>query len=174
MITYKKARKLTDLLVDVRETQVMIGHRENLSNGILCLSAPDFDAMTGRQVIKKFNAYIDSLLEHIAADRPVEIEDGQPQLRWSRDCRQWTAAGHVLRCVVDWDSEAGEQPGQVAIRIDDKLLSGEEFLSVIESFEGWGMRIEFIHENRLTDRPEPIVQKVRRGQMNACDSVEDQ
>jgi hypothetical protein len=75
--------------------------------------------------------------------------------------QQWTSAGDVLRCIVDWDSNgAGENGlGELAIRIDDKLLSGEEFLKLIETYEGWGMRIEFMHQNRLADPPEPMIKK---------------
>lgn len=155
-IEYKKAHKLDDLLVDSREDQALLAHRESPSEGILCLSRSDLESMTGRQLLQRFNAYIDSLLDGIANDRPVEIAEGQPQLKWRQMSRQWTAEGDVLRCVVDWDSDAGEEPGELAIRIDDKLLSGEEFLKVIESYEGWGMRIEFMHPNRLTDPPKPI------------------
>ena len=160
MITYKKARKLDDLLVDERPDMVMLGHRESLREGILCLKRSEFDSLNGRQLLKRFNAYIDSLLEDIANDRPIEIADGQPQLKWDKECHQWTSTGDVLRCVVDWNRNgAGENGlGELAIRIDDKLLTGQEFLDMIETYEGWGMRIEFMHENRLTKPPEPIIQ----------------
>ncbi len=159
MITYKKARKLDDLLVDCREDQVMLGHRESVSEGILCLKRSEFDSLSGRQILKRFNAYIDTLLEDIATERPIEIADGEPQLKWSKMCQQWTPAGDVLRCVVDWNSNGGGENGlgKLAIRIDDKLLTGKEFLDMIETYEGWGMRVEFMHENRLTSRPEPII-----------------
>lgn len=160
MITYKKARKLDDLLVDCREDQVVLVHRESGSDGILCLSRAEFDSLSGRQILKRFNAHVDSLLDYIANDRPVEITDGEPQLKWNKMCQQWTAAGDVLRCIVDCNSNiVGEDGlGTLAIRIDDKLLTGQEFLNVIESYEGWGMRIEFMHPNRLLNPPEPIVQ----------------
>lgn len=160
LIKYKKARRLDDLLVDERPYQVILGHRENLKDGILCLSRSEFDSLTGRQILKRFNSYIDSLLHGVAADRPIEISDGKPQLKWSKSCQKYTAAGDVLRCVVGWNRKPKGRNGvgEVSIQIDDQHLSGEEFLDLIETFEGWGMRIEFMHPNRLTKPPKPIVQ----------------
>jgi hypothetical protein len=159
-ITYKKARKLNDLLVDERPDMIFLCHRECLKQGILCLSLSDFDTMTGRQILKRFNDHIDSLLDGIANDRPVEIADGQPQLKWSEMSQQWTTAGDVLRCLVAWkrNGKGENRQGELAIRIDDELLTGQEFLRMIETYEGWGMRIEFMHQNRLTNPPETVIQ----------------
>ena len=159
-IIYKKARKLDDLVVAEYPDQVMISHKEGKDQGSLCLRPEEFDSMTGPQILKRFNAFIDSLLNGIANDRPIEIVDGKPQLKWSKMSQQWTTAGDVLRCVVDWDSSVDDENGlgKLAIRIDDQLLTGQEFLDMIETYEGWGMRIEFMHPNRLTNPPEPIVQ----------------
>ena len=164
MIEYKKARKQDDLLVDCRPDQVMLAHRQSVSEGILCLRRDEFDSMNGRQILKRFNEYIDSLLSGIANECPIEIADGQPQLNWDETCQQWSSNSDVLRCVVDWNRNGkGEHGlGELAIRIDDKLLSGQEFLDMIETYEGWGMRIEFMHENRLTNPPQPIVKTKSR------------
>lgn len=162
MIEYKKARCQNDLLVDCRPDQVMIVH-QSVSGAILCLKRDEFDAMNGRQIIKRFNEHIDWVLDSIATRRPLEIADGEPQLKWNKTCQQWTSGGDVLRCIVDWNSNGrGEHGlGELAIRIDDKLLSGQEFLDIIEVFEGSGMRLEFMHKNRLTNPPEPEI-KVRQ------------
>lgn len=159
VITYKKAGTSEDLLVDCREDQVLLGHRECLTEGILCLSRSEFDSLSERQILKRFNAYIDSLLKYIETDRPIEIVDGQLQLKWDKTCRQWMPAGDVLRCVVNWNSNTGntDRLDGLAIRIDDKSLTGQELLDMIETYEGWGMRIEFMHQNRLTDPPKPIL-----------------
>lgn len=160
MIEYKKAVDANDLIVDCREDQVMLAHRESPEGGILCLALAEFDEMTETQVMERFNVYIDSLLDDIANDRPIEIAHGNPQLKWNKACQQWTTTGGVLRCVVAWDSNGNGEDGlgELAISIDDKLLTGDEFLAMIESYEGWGMRIEFMHPNRLINPPKPIVQ----------------
>jgi len=156
VITYKKARKLDDLLVDCREDQAMLVHRENQSDGILCLKRDEFDSLNGRQILKRFNARIDELLLDIETDRPIEIKPGHPQLKWCKETRSWSPAGDVLRCEVSWNPPGPH--GAIAIKIDDQLLTGEEFLSLLIVNEGWGMRIEFMHPNRLANPPEPIIQ----------------
>lgn len=155
MIEYKKAVSGADLLVDERPDQVMIGHRESLKNGILCIRRAEFDALNEQEIVEKFNAYIDRLLDEILQDRPIEIVHGKPQIKWSQECRQWTPVGDVLRCELGWD----EKKGGVSIIIDGKKLSGSEFLRLLEVNEGWGMRIEFMHPNRLLNPPEPILKK---------------
>lgn len=67
--------------------------------------------------------------------------------------------GDVVRCEVSWHPPG--PGGGIAIKVDDQLLSGEEFLKAIEVFEGSGMRIEFMHPNRLTNPPKPMIQKGR-------------
>lgn len=156
---YKTAQTVDDLVISCDQDQAFVFHKELPTGGAFCLKASDLDLLTEQQILEKFNANIKRILDGIVNDCPVEIADGQPQLRWNHTCRKWSAVGHVLRCVVAWDrvDGDGEPTGQLAIRIDDKLLSQEEFLAVIETFEGWAMRIEFMHPNRLTDPPKPLV-----------------
>jgi len=113
-ITYKKARKLDDLFFDERPELVLLGHRESPKEGILCLSRSDFDAMTGRQILKRFNEYIDSLLDDIANDRPVEIvveshrlsgaschSNGQPLEMF---CAVWSVGTETAVEKTEWAS----------------------------------------------------------------------
>lgn len=160
-VEYKKARKLDDLVVAEFPDQLMISHKEGKGQACLCLRPEEFDSMTGRQIIKRFNAHIDTILDGIVNGRPVEIADGEPQLKQMAMSKHWVPAGDVLRCIVDWDSNGrGEDGlGELAIRIDDKLLTGRQFLDLIETYEGWGMRIEFMHPNRLTNPPEVLVRQ---------------
>lgn len=158
MIEYKKAVSGADLLVDARTDQVMIGHRESLTDGILCIRRAEFDALSEEEIVEKFNAHIDRLLDGILNERPIEIVHGKAQIKWSQTCRQWTPVGDVLRCELGWDRE---EEG-VSVIIDDKKLSGYEFLKLLEVNEGWGMRIEFMHPNRLLNPPEPLLKKSGR------------
>lgn len=160
MIEYRKALNAEDLLVDYRDDQVMLGHRDSPKEGILCIKRSEFDSLDEDEILARFNAHIDWLLDGIATDRPVEIAHGYPQLEWSKECHQWTPAGNVLRCEVSWHPPG--PGGAIAIKIDDQLLSGEEFLKVLEVHEGFGMRIEFMHPNRLTNPPKPKICKLRK------------
>ncbi len=164
MIEYKKARELDDLVVAEYPDQLIISHKEGKDQGSLCLRPEEFDSMSGPQILTRFNAYIDSILDGILTDRPVEITDGEPQLKWNKECRQWTPTGDVLRCEVSWHPAGPE--GAIAIKIDGQLLTGKEFLKVLEVNEGYGMRIEFMHPNRLTNPPEPKVQVKKDSKQN--------
>jgi hypothetical protein len=71
----------------------------------------------------------------------------------------------VLRCVVG-DDENGEP----VIYIDDQELSWREFGKLIVIHAGWGMRVTFVPEERVYDRPRVVVRepKKRREWMKAC------
>lgn len=164
MIEYKKASSVHELVVVEVNDQAMIRHKDCESHACLCLYLKDFDDMDETQILSRFNAYIDDILHSIGTDSPIELEPGKPQIRWSRQCFQWVPEGDVLRCEVSWDRTADSEDGQgaIAIKIDDNLLSGKEFLDLLAVQEGSGMRIEFMHPNRLTNPPEPIIQKKGR------------
>lgn len=115
--------------------------------------------LTDQEILDRFNAHIKWCDEMIATEKPREIADGYPQIEWNKEFEQWHMVADVLRCQVDWDRNGDGPRGEVAIRIDEKLLSGKEFLNMIETYEGWGMRIEFVHKENLTRRPKPIVSK---------------
>lgn len=166
MIEYKKASNVDDLVVVEANDQAMIRHKDCVSHARLCLKLKDFDEMAEDQVLSRFNAYINEILEGIESDCPVEIEDGHPQINWSKECQQWVPEGDVLRCEITWDCNADSEEGQgaVAIKIDDHILSAKEFQDAIAVHEGFGMRIEFMHPNRLTNPPKPVLQKRRKSE----------
>ena len=78
----EKVRKLDDLLIDARDDQVLLTHSPRGSDVILCLKRSDFESLTGRQIVKKFNAYIDLLVEGTENFSPAVVSDIQP--KWSR------------------------------------------------------------------------------------------
>ncbi len=163
MIEYKKASNVDDLVVVEASDQAMIRHKDCESHACLCLKLKDFDEMAEDQVLSRFNAYINEILEGIESDCPVEIVAGYPQINWSKECQQWVPEGDVLRCEITWDrnAESEDEQGAVAIKVDDHILSGTEFLDALAVHEGAGMRIEFMHPNRLTNPPKPVLQKKR-------------
>lgn len=158
MIEYKKAITSDDLLVDARSDRIMIGHKDSQHNaGVLCIPLDEFDSLSEKQIIQRFNQHIDLLLDDILNNRPIEIVHGEPQIQWNDTCRQWASVGDVLRCELGWD----EEDERVSVLIDGRELSGDEFMKVLEVYEGWGMRVEFVHPNRLLNPPEPLLRKNR-------------
>jgi hypothetical protein len=119
---------------------------------------PELGSLTDQQVLDRVNAHIKWSQEVVDSERPLEIADGYAQLEWDEEFKKWSAVGDVLRCVVDWEP-IGDPRGNVAIRVDDKLLSAQEFLRILATHEGWGMRVEFMHPENLTKRPKPLIRK---------------
>lgn len=161
MIDYKKASDLSELLIDRRHDMVLVRHTQSLDEGICAISVADFDAMTGDQLLEKFNGHIDAIVADIQKARPVEIPEGLSQLKWNGECQFWQATGDVLRCRIGW-APAGDPDGQPVICIDEKTLSGEEFIRLLAVHEGWGMRVEFMHPNRLANPPQPLLKQVEQ------------
>jgi len=157
MIEYKKAVNIKELLVEYQEKQVLVYHKDSLDGGILCIDITEIDSLHEDEILARFNAHIDWILNCIATERPIEIREGNPQIKWDRACEQWIPVGDVLRCEVSWHPPG--PAGAIAILIDDKRLSGQEFLKLLEVHEGLGMRIEFMDLNRLTNPPKPKIRK---------------
>ncbi|NJL71308.1 MAG: hypothetical protein HC888_06695 [Candidatus Competibacteraceae bacterium] len=158
-IEYRKAKSYEDLTVYETENQIMVKNSKCQSGAVFCVKPGPFYEMSESEALEAFNGFIEEILEDIRTSRPREVEPGEPQIKWNKECYQYTPIGDVLRCEVSWDrsAESEEGNGAVAIRIDDKLLSGQEFLDLLAVHEGSGMRIEFMHVNRLSNPPEPIL-----------------
>ena len=80
---------------------------------------------------------------------PIEIPEGRSQIEYSKDTEQWVPRGHVLRCEIN---DGGEEM-ETSIIIDNHELSLEEFGGLLKLFNGWGMRIVFVDNDRLTENP---------------------
>ena len=83
----------------------------------------------------------------------VEIPEGQPQIRYFKETDQWIPRGDVLRCLVN---EAG---GEVVIEIDGRDFSIAEFGRMLTPHAGWGMRICFVPEDKITREPKISVRE---------------
>jgi hypothetical protein len=93
-------------------------------------------------------------------DRTVtEIPPGKPQIEHRIDCDQWVPRGEVLRCIAD----DGGPDGEVTIHIDNEELSLAEFGKLLRYYAGWGMRIAFVPEERVTENPKIVVRDPKKG-----------
>ena len=83
--------------------------------------------------------------QHVA----VEVPPGRPQIAYFSRGDQWTLRGDLLRCVID------EAPDRMPpIHVDDHELSRAEFGKLLFTYRGWGMRIVFVPDDRLNEKPE--------------------
>jgi hypothetical protein len=106
--------------------------------------------MSDQEILACFNLTI-TAQDRLADEHPyvaIEVPPGRPQISYFPDGDQWVPRGGVVRCVVDSDEE-----GQAIIYVDDQELSLAEFGSLLTTYAGWGMRIEFTPEDATDRRP---------------------
>lgn len=115
----------------------------------------EIEFMDDLKILDLYNDVIRSMLDSAQNWRPTEIAEGRPQIKFDRKYRHWSAEGHVLRCMIDCDSDANVP----MIEIDNHRLSLHEFGEILSHFNGWGMRIAFVSEDQLSNPPIPEVRK---------------
>lgn len=111
---------------------------------------PQLSSMSDEEVIDFHNSTLDAMeqLRHENDFPALEMPVGKPQVEWHERAYQWSARGHVLRCLISCGDD--DHPSVI---IDDKELTWEQFGRVVSSFEGWGMRIVFVDEDSLHETP---------------------
>jgi hypothetical protein len=77
----------------------------------------------------------------------TEIPPGEPQIRYYPKTRQWLSRGEVIRCVLK------DVNGRVVICSDDNELSLDDLGTLLLTYAGWGMRIEFMPDDAIEERP---------------------
>lgn len=114
---------------------------------------PKLRTMTDAQVLQCFNEMIEAMEEsrrtykHVAVEVPI----GQPQIEWFELGQQWTPRGGVLRCVID--DGGGDDGREPVIEIDGKELTWAEFGRMLTTYSGWGMRVVFVPDDRVHEKP---------------------
>lgn len=83
----------------------------------------------------------------------TEVPLGKPQVRYFADGDQWVPRGHVLRCEIVSDAGIAPALDEPFVSIDDRDVTLAEFMRMVGSFGGWGMRIEFVPNDELHERP---------------------
>ena len=112
---------------------------------------PELQSMSDADVVDLFNAMMEAQ-EKLAAgfdSTVIEIPPGKPQVRFVENSGQWVPRGGVLRCHIEDDED-----GEAVICIDDRAFDLAGFGALLCQFAGWGMRIAFVPEDEVTERPE--------------------
>jgi hypothetical protein len=112
---------------------------------------PEVQGMTEEEILDLHNECIRARSDLVRNTKyvAVEVPLGRPQIRYFRRGDQWVPRGSVLRCVI----EDGADEGHATVWVDDQALSMDEFGKMLTTYAGWGMRIEFVHENDIHRRP---------------------
>lgn len=108
-------------------------------------------AMSDVDVLDCFNDGLAAIDHHRRTHdyKAVEIPVGRPQIEFHERSQQWTPRGGVLRCVI----HDGGPDGEPVIDVDDRELTWSEFGRMLTTYAGWGMRVEFVPDDELHQRP---------------------
>ncbi len=112
--------------------------------------------MTDEQLLAYWNEHVQSLDEYMRDYEyvAVEVPVGKPQVRYFEDGDQWVPRGSVLRCELLSDSGSSIGLDDPFLTIDGRDFTLAEFVKMVGTFGGWGMRIEFVPDDELHERPE--------------------
>lgn len=130
----------------------IIEYKDKSTSSVNLHIGPELPNMSDRQVLETLNEIVRvqrKMAEeyvHVA----VEIPEGHPQIEYSTQCRQWVPRGDVLRCVIN----DGGLDGETTVYIDERELSLHDFGKILATHAGWGMRITFVPDDRLTENPQ--------------------
>lgn len=113
---------------------------------------PRIAAMTDAEILEAYNHTVRAMQRSIEEYHyiAVEVPPGRPQISYFPQGDQWTPRGDVLRCYID----DGGPDDEAQVEIDDRVLSLREFGRLLATHAGWGMRIVFVPDDRLTEMPE--------------------
>jgi hypothetical protein len=121
----------------------------------LKMGAPKLATMTDGDVLEFWNEHVAASEEHrdSLTFTATEIPVGKPQVAFFEAGNQWTPRGDVLRCQILSDAAIPPDLDEPFVSIDGRDFSLAEFMILVGTFGGWGMRIEFVPEDELHQRP---------------------
>jgi hypothetical protein len=111
---------------------------------------PGIARMSDTEIVEFHN---DCLRNHskdaAAAGRvALEVPLGSTQIKYFARSDQWVPRARVLRCLIQ-----NHQNDQLVIKIDQQELRLKQFGKMLATYQGWGMRIEFVPSNEVHRRP---------------------
>jgi hypothetical protein len=112
-------------------------------------------AMTDDELLDFWNDHLRASEEHVASltYTATEVPAGKPQVEFFAEADQWTPRGHVLRCQILADAAITPELDEPFVSIDGRDFTLAEFMTMVGTFGGWGMRIEFVPVDELHQRP---------------------
>ena len=160
----RKKRPVSAVMDQVRITRdgndAVIEYADSKISDTRLTIGPQIKKMTDKEIVDIFNGVMAAQQKLLADwDRTVtEIPPGVPQIELRKDIDQPVPLAEVLRCYVD----DGGPDGEVTVHIDDRELSLAEFGQLIRYYAGWGMRVTFVPEERVTENPVPVLQQPKK------------
>jgi hypothetical protein len=135
----------------------------------LKVGAEKLAKMTNDNLLDYWNDMLEGMDEHRRTLNytATEIPIGKPQVEYFEAGDQWVPRGQVLRCEILSDAAIEPSLDEPFVSIDGRDFTLAEFMKMIGTCGGWGMRIEFVPDDELHIRPkvkvrEPVGKKTAR------------
>jgi hypothetical protein len=105
--------------------------------------------MSDREIVEVHNECLRNDARQAAEYKHVtfEVPLGSAQIEYFARCDQWVPRSAVLRCLIQEDGH-----GQLVVKVDEHKLRVKDFGKMLTTYEGWGMRIEFVPEDEVHRR----------------------
>jgi hypothetical protein len=119
------------------------------------IGAEKLEGMSDEDILDLWNGGLEAQEQHRQAFDFVatEVPAGKPQVEYFERGNQWTPRGHVLRCELLTDAAIEPALDEPFVSIDGRDFTLAEFMQLVGTFGGWGMRIEFVPDDELHVRP---------------------
>jgi hypothetical protein len=149
---HPRLARIDEVDITRQEDAAEISFHDGTVGSTLLKLGPRVAFMTDAEILEAFNDTIWAMKRSMAEYHhvAVEVPPGRPQISYSPLSDQWVPRGHVLRCYID----DGGSDDEAQVEIDDRVLSLREFGRLLSVHAGWGMRIVFVPDDRLTEIPE--------------------
>jgi hypothetical protein len=134
---------------------------ESVATTLLKVGAEKLAAMSDEELLDFWNELLTAQEEHrdTLSYTATEIPAGKPQVRFHEEADQWVPRGHVLRCEIMTDAAIEPDLEEPFVSIDGRDFTVAEFVKMVGTFGGWGMRIEFVPDDELHVRPKVKVRE---------------
>ena len=129
------------------------------------LGAAKLATMTDEDVLEAWNDCLRNMeahrrsIEYVATEIPI----GKPQVKFFARGDQWVPRGGVLRCQILSDGGIEPSLDEPFVAIDDRDFTLAEFMKMMGTHGGGGMRIAFVPNDELHVRPKLKVREPPRG-----------
>jgi hypothetical protein len=126
------------------------------------LGAESLSKMTDDEVLEVWNEGVEATEDFIRSQEftATEVAIGKPQVKFHKECQQWVPRGHVLRTVIMTDAGVEPDLNEVFVSIDDRDFTVAEFVGMVGTYGGWGMRITFVPDDEIHIEPKIKVYRV--------------
>jgi hypothetical protein len=142
--------RLPEVIVTRDGDFARIEYKEGDIPASLLKIGPEIRKMSDSEIVELHNDALRDKATRASGYKQVAVEMplGSAQIEYFARCDQWVPKGTVLRCLI-----RDGLHGRLLIRVDEQDLGLKQFGKLLSTYEGWGMRIEFVPQEEVHRRP---------------------